>query len=221
MAPCMSCTQRSGLCEFEEPVLGVWRDTSVCLLCHSQHEKCSVTLNWHAACIAAEQGWDCEWVAVQLEEGWRGRVEGRGSRVEGGVGVGQPPMKVGPPQGGRREGAPTTRDKDKWRASPSLEVGPSKQAWGEPAMAGPPGPTVYSPTSGALVEQSVGGSWLVAEAFLQCQAEELERLLVICGEEVHRVGEERDRLWRELDEARKEWDLAHRDKDIAMGTATE
>ncbi|KAG5727058.1 hypothetical protein E4T56_gene20305 [Termitomyces sp. T112] len=75
-------------------------------------------------------------------------------------------------------------------------------------MAGPPGPTVYSLTSGALVEQSAGESWLIAEAFLWRWAEELERLLATHGEEVHRVGEERDGLWRELDEAQKEWDLA-------------
>ncbi|KAG5332548.1 hypothetical protein C0989_006916 [Termitomyces sp. Mn162] len=130
-------------------------------------------------------------------------------------------MKIGPPQGGWREGAPTTRDKGKWKASPSLEVGPSKWAWEEPAMVGPLGPTVYSPTSGALVEQSVGESWSIAKAFLWRRVEELERLLATCGEEVHRVGEERDGFWRELDEAQKEQDLVHRDKDITMGTAIE
>ncbi|KAG5336866.1 hypothetical protein C0989_011721 [Termitomyces sp. Mn162] len=110
-----------------------------------------------------------------------------------------------------REGAPTTRDKGKWRASSSPEVGPSKWAWEELAMAGPLGPMVYSPTSGALVEQSAEGLWSVAEAFLRRQAEELERLLATRGEEVRRVGEERDGLWRELDEARKEWDLCRGD----------
>ncbi|KAG5730302.1 hypothetical protein E4T56_gene10550 [Termitomyces sp. T112] len=221
VALCASCTWQSEQCEFEEPMSGVWQDTSVCLLCCSQHEKCSVTLSWHAACIVAKRGWECEWVAVQLEEGWRGRVSGRGSGVEGGVGTGWPPMKVGPLWGGWREGAPMTHNKGKWRASPSLEAGPSKWAWGELAMVGPLGPMVYSLTSGALVEQSVGGSWLVAKAFLWCQVEELKRLLATCGEEVHRVREERDELWRELDEAQKEWDLALRDKGITVGTAME
>ncbi|KAG5335004.1 hypothetical protein C0989_002590, partial [Termitomyces sp. Mn162] len=168
-----------------------------------------------------KQGWDHEWVAAQLEEGWRGRVSGRGSGVEGGVGAGRPPMKIGPPQGGWREEAPLIRDKGKQRTFPLPEAGPSKWAWGELVMAGPLGPTVYSLTSGALVEQSVGGSWSVAKAFLRRQAEELERLLATRGEEVHRVGEERDGLRRELDEAWKERDLACRDKDIAVGTATE
>ncbi|KAG5349899.1 hypothetical protein C0989_001353 [Termitomyces sp. Mn162] len=221
VALCASCTRRGEQCEFEEPVLGVRWDMSVCLPCCLQHKKCSVTLSWHATCIAAEQGWDHEWVAVQLEEGQRGRVSGRGSGVEGAVGVGWPPMKIGPPWGGRREGAPATRNKSKWRASPLPEVGPSKWAQGELAMAGPPGPTVYSPTSGALVEQSAGGSWSITKAILQRQAEELERLLATCREEVRRVGEERDRFWRELDEAQKERDLAHRNKDIAVGTAME
>ncbi|KAG5718735.1 hypothetical protein E4T56_gene2740 [Termitomyces sp. T112] len=144
-----------------------------------------------------------------------------GQGVEGGVGMGQLPMKVGPPWGGRREGAPTMCNKGKQRVSPSPEVKPSKWAWGEPAMACPLGPMVYFPTSGALVEQSAGGLWLVAKAFLWRQVEELERLLATCGEEVHRVGKERDGLWRELNKAWKEWDLAHRDKDIAVGTTTE
>ncbi|KAG5349950.1 hypothetical protein C0989_001078 [Termitomyces sp. Mn162] len=221
VAPCVSCTRQGEQCKFEEPVLGVRRDTSVCLPCRSQHERCSVTLSWRATCIAAEQGWDREWVAMQLEEGQRGRVSGRGSGVEGGVGAGWPLMKIGPLQGGWREGAPTMHDKGKWRVSPSPEAGPSKQAQGEPAMAGPPGPTVYFLTSGALVEQSAGGLWSVAEPFLQCWAEELERLLATCGEEVCRVGEERDGLRRELDKAWKEWDLTCRDKDIAVGTAME
>ncbi|KAG5730925.1 hypothetical protein E4T56_gene7065 [Termitomyces sp. T112] len=221
VAPCMSCTQRGEQCEFEEPMPGVQQDMSVCLLCHLQHEKCSVTLSWHATCITAEQGWDCEWVIAQLEEGWRGRVLGWSSGVEGGVGVGQPPMKVGPLQGGWREGAPAARDKSKWRASPLPEAGPSKQALEKLAMAGPPGPTVYFLISGALVEQSAGGSWSAAKAFLQCQVEELERLLATLREDACRMGEERDGFQKELDGAQREWDLACRDKDITMGTATE
>ncbi|KAG5719763.1 hypothetical protein E4T56_gene18538 [Termitomyces sp. T112] len=130
-------------------------------------------------------------------------------------------MKIGPPRGGQREGAPAMRDKSKRRASPLPKAGPSKRAWGEPALAGPPSPTVYSPTSGTLVEPSMGGSWSIVEAFLQRRAEELERLLATRREEVHRVGEERDGFQRELDEARKEQDLACRDKDIAVGTAME
>ncbi|KAG5729764.1 hypothetical protein E4T56_gene915 [Termitomyces sp. T112] len=176
VALCASCTWQGEQCKFEEPIMGVRRDMSVCLLYHSQHEKCSVTLSWHAACIAAEQGWDCKWVATQLEEGRRGRVSGRGFGVEGGVGAGQPPMKVGPLQGGQREGPPTMHNKGKWRASPLLEVGPSKQAQEELAMTGPLGSMVYSLTSGALVKQSAEGSWSVAKAFLQHRVEELERM---------------------------------------------
>ncbi|KAG5348672.1 hypothetical protein C0989_009030 [Termitomyces sp. Mn162] len=156
------------------------------------HEKCSVTLSWRAICIAAEQGWDRGWVAAQLEEGRKGRVSGRGSGAGEGERVSVPVMKVGPPRGGQREGAPSTQGKGKWRASPSPEAGPSKRAWGEQVMGGPPGSVVYSPTSGAPVEPSADRSWSVAEAYLRRQVEGLERLLVACKEEIQGVQEERD-----------------------------
>ncbi|KAG5332551.1 hypothetical protein C0989_006879 [Termitomyces sp. Mn162] len=101
-------------------------------------------------------------------------------------------MSVGPPQGGRRERAPSMQEKGKWRASPSPEAGPSKQARGEQVMGGPPGSVVYSPTSRAPVEQSADRSWSVAEAYLQRQVEGLEQLLVACEEEIQGVQEERD-----------------------------
>ncbi|KAG5332837.1 hypothetical protein C0989_006461 [Termitomyces sp. Mn162] len=197
---CASCTQQGEQCEFEVPASGVQRDMLVCLPCRSRHEKCSVTLSWHATCVAAEQGWDRDWVAAQLKEGQKGRVSGRGSGAGEGEWVSAPAMKVGPPRGGRREGAPSMQEKGKRRASPSPE-------------AGPPGSAVYSPTSGAPVEQSADRSWSVAEAFLRRQVESLERLLV--------AHEERDRARRELDGVWRERDLAWKDKDIAVGTAAE
>ncbi|KNZ81040.1 hypothetical protein J132_03029 [Termitomyces sp. J132] len=69
-------------------------------------------------------------------------------------------------------------------------------------MGGPPGSAVYSPTSGAPVEQSTDRSWSVAEAYLQRRVESLERLLAACKEEIQR-------------------DLAQKDKDVAVGTAAE
>ncbi|KNZ72556.1 hypothetical protein J132_02714 [Termitomyces sp. J132] len=130
-------------------------------------------------------------------------------------------MKVGPPWGGRREGAPSRQEKGKRRASPSPEAGPSKRARGEQVMGGPPGSAVYSPTSGAPVEQSADGSWLVAEAYLQRRVEGLERLLVTCKEEIQEVWEERDGARQELDGVQREQDLARKDKDVAVGTAAE
>ncbi|KAG5349442.1 hypothetical protein C0989_003929, partial [Termitomyces sp. Mn162] len=185
------------------------------------HKKCSITLSWRAICITAEQGWDQGWVAAQLEEGRKGRVSGRGSGAEEGERVSVPAMKVGPPRGGQREGAPSTQEKGKWRASPSPEAGPSKWAWGKQVMGGPPGSTVYSPTSGAPVEQSADRSWSVAEAYLRHWVESLERLLVAREEEIQGVWEERDRARWELDGVWREQDLAWKDKDVAVGTATE
>ncbi|KNZ77491.1 hypothetical protein J132_05286 [Termitomyces sp. J132] len=111
-------------------------------------------------------------------------------------------MKVGPPRGGRKEGAPSRQEKGKRRASPSPKAGPSKRARGEQVMGGPPGSAVYSPTSGAPVEQSADRSWSVAEAYLRRRVEGLERLLVVCEEEI-------------------QGDLARKDKDVAVGTAAE
>ncbi|KAG5735419.1 hypothetical protein E4T56_gene12786 [Termitomyces sp. T112] len=201
-APCASCTQQGEQCEFEETASGVRRDTSVCLPCRSQHEKCSITL-------------------TQLEEGRKGRVLGRGSGAGEGEQVSAPAMKVGLPWGGRREGAPSTQEKGKQRVSPSPEVGPSKRAQGEQVMGGPPGSAVYSPTSGAPVEQSADRLWLVAEAYLRRQVESLERLLVAREEEIQGVWEERDGARQELDGVWRERDLAQKDKDVAVGTAME
>ncbi|KAG5725715.1 hypothetical protein E4T56_gene7330 [Termitomyces sp. T112] len=208
-APCASCTRRGEQCEFEEPASGVRRDTSVCLPCRLWHEKCSVTLSWRAVCVAAEQGWDQGWVAAQLEEGWKGRVSGRGSGAGEGERVSAPVMKVGPPRGGRKEGAPSRQEKGKQRASPSPKAGPSKRAWGEQVMGGPPGST------------SADRLWLVAEAYLRCRVEGLERLLVAHEEEIQGVREERDGARWELDGVWRERDLAQKDKDVAVGTAVE
>ncbi|KAG5348704.1 hypothetical protein C0989_008842, partial [Termitomyces sp. Mn162] len=128
---------------------------------------------------------------------------------------------VGPLRGGRREGAHSTQEKGKQRASPSPEVGPSKRAWGKQVMGGPPGSAVYSPTSGAPIEQSTDRSWLVAEAYLRHQVESLEWLLVAHEEEIQGVWEERDGARQELDGVQRERDLARKDKDVAIGTATE
>ncbi|KNZ73586.1 hypothetical protein J132_01395 [Termitomyces sp. J132] len=130
-------------------------------------------------------------------------------------------MKVGPLRGGRREGAPSMQEKGKQRASPSPEAGPSKQAQGEQVMGGPPGSAVYSPMSRAPIEQSADRLWSVAEAYLRHWVEGLERLLVVCKEEIQGVREERDGARRELDRVRRERDLAQKNKDIAVGTATE
>ncbi|KNZ72620.1 hypothetical protein J132_02213 [Termitomyces sp. J132] len=130
-------------------------------------------------------------------------------------------MKVGPLQGGQREGAPSTQEKGKWRASPSPEVGPSKRAQGKQVMGGPPGSAVYSPTSGAPIEQFADGSWSVAEAYLWRRVEGLERLLVACEEEIQGVREERDGARQELDGVWREWDLVQKDKDVAVRTAAE
>ncbi|KNZ76982.1 hypothetical protein J132_10328 [Termitomyces sp. J132] len=86
-------------------------------------------------------------------------------------------------------------------------------------MGGPPGSVVYSPTSGAPVEQSTDRSWSVAEAYLRHWVESLEQLLVARKEEIQGVWEERDGAQWELDGVWREQDLVRKDKDITVGTA--
>ncbi|KAG5348722.1 hypothetical protein C0989_008648, partial [Termitomyces sp. Mn162] len=92
-------------------------------LMHSPHEKCLISLEWQAACIAIEQGWDEDWVQSQLGEAQKTRMLGE---VSAGRSVGQ----VEPPQGGWREEASSAADHGKQRASLPSGAGPSKRPWG-------------------------------------------------------------------------------------------
>ncbi|KAG5732250.1 hypothetical protein E4T56_gene11469 [Termitomyces sp. T112] len=122
-APCVLCAQRSEACIFDVPSMGLQHDTSICLPCCVSHEKCSISLEWQAACIAAEQGWDEDWVQSQL-----GKVQK--TWMLGEVSVGQSAGQVGPLQSGQREGASLAADCGKQRASLLLGVGPSKRPRG-------------------------------------------------------------------------------------------
>ncbi|KNZ79577.1 hypothetical protein J132_09166 [Termitomyces sp. J132] len=84
------------------------------------HKKCLISLEWQAACVAAEQGWDEDWVWGQLGKARKTWVSGEGS-------MGRSVGKMGPPQGGWREGASLAADHGKWRAFPPSGVGPSKR----------------------------------------------------------------------------------------------
>ncbi|KAG5723657.1 hypothetical protein E4T56_gene20231 [Termitomyces sp. T112] len=118
-APCVLCAWRSKACVFDAPSMGLQHDTSVCLPCRASHKKCLILLEWQAACIAAEQGWDKDWVQSQLGKA-------RKTRMLGEVSAGQ----VGLPQGGRREGVSSAADHGKQRASLPSGVGPSKRLQG-------------------------------------------------------------------------------------------
>ncbi|KAG5728198.1 hypothetical protein E4T56_gene19098 [Termitomyces sp. T112] len=109
--------------------MGLRHDTSVCLLCRVSHEKYSISLEWQAACVATEQGWDKDWVWSQLGEAQKTWMLGKGS-------VGQSAEQVGPLQNGQREGASLTADRGKQRASLLSGVGPSKRPRGHEPMAG-------------------------------------------------------------------------------------
>ncbi|KAG5727074.1 hypothetical protein E4T56_gene20316 [Termitomyces sp. T112] len=122
-APCVFCAWQGEACVFDAPSVGLRRDTSVCLLCRANHEKCLILLEWRAVCVAVEQGWGKDWVWSQLGKVQRTRTLGEAS-------LGRSAGQVGPPWGGWREGASSAADRGKRRASPPLGVGPSKRLQG-------------------------------------------------------------------------------------------
>ncbi|KAG5335182.1 hypothetical protein C0989_001987 [Termitomyces sp. Mn162] len=147
-ALCALCAWWSEACVFDAPSMGLRCDTSVCLPCHVSYEKCLILLEWQAVCIAAEQGWDEDWVRSQLGKVQKTWVSGEGS-TEWSVG------QVGPLRGGWREGASSAADHGKWRASSLSEAGLSKRPQGHELMAGPSGFHIYSPTPGRTLRMGV------------------------------------------------------------------
>ncbi|KAG5723254.1 hypothetical protein E4T56_gene255 [Termitomyces sp. T112] len=147
-ALCALCAWWSEACVFDAPSMGLRCDTSVCLPCHVSYEKCLILLEWQAVCIAAEQGWDEDWVRSQLGKVQKTWVSGEGS-TEWSVG------QVGPLWSGWREGASSAADHEKWRASSLSEAGLSKRPQGHELMAGPSGFHIYSPTPGRTLRMGV------------------------------------------------------------------
>lgn len=94
---CLHCARQMVLCLFEALGLSSCQDTSVCEVCHLNHERCSVLMLWRAQCMSQEQGWplggitwrmgvkEQEWV-VELEGGPEAvSAEGSGGEPEGGL----------------------------------------------------------------------------------------------------------------------------------------
>ncbi|KAG5348918.1 hypothetical protein C0989_007160, partial [Termitomyces sp. Mn162] len=192
-APCVFCAWQGEACIFDVPSMGLQHDTSICLLCCASHEKCSILLEWQAACIAAEQGWDKNWVRSQLGEVWKTWVLGEES-------TGRSVEQVGPPWGGQREGASSVADRGKRRASPPLEVGPSMRPWGHEPMAGPSRFHVYSPTLGVPLGQASSSPEplpSITEVFLCKQVEVLMAALTAWERELLWVREDQDTVQAE------------------------
>ncbi|KAG5348784.1 hypothetical protein C0989_008260, partial [Termitomyces sp. Mn162] len=153
-----------------------------------RHEKCSILLEWQAACIAVEQGWDKDWVWSQLGEA-------RKTQMSGEVSMGQSAGQVGPPWSGWREGAPLVADHGKRRASPPLGAGPSKRPWGYKPMAGLPGFHIHSPTPDAALGQASSSPEpppSITEIFLRKWVEVLTVALSTWEGELQWAREDRD-----------------------------
>ncbi|KAG5337028.1 hypothetical protein C0989_011116 [Termitomyces sp. Mn162] len=196
-ALCVLCARQGEACMFDAPSVSSQHDTSVCLPCHVSHEKCSILLEWQAACIAAEQEWDKDWVRSQLGKAWKTQVSGEGS-------AGQ----VGPPRGGRRDGAPSAVDCGKWRASLPLGAGPSKRLQGHEPMVGPLEFHIYSPTPDTALERASSSPEpppLITEVFLCKWVEVLMAALTAWEGELRRVREDQDAAWAEKEALEQVW----------------
>ncbi|KAG5332711.1 hypothetical protein C0989_006581 [Termitomyces sp. Mn162] len=205
-APCVLCMQRGKACVFDAPSMGSQHDTSVCLPCCVSHKKCSILLEWQAACVAAEQEWDKDWVWSQLGKAQKTQISGE-------VSVGQSAGQVGPPQGGQREGASSAADHGKQRASPPLGVGPSKRPQGYKPMAGPPGSHVHFSTPDAALgwaSTSLELLPLIMKVFLHKQVEVLMAALTAQEGEFQQAREDQDVAWAEKEALEWAWNTSVR-----------
>ncbi|KAG5730089.1 hypothetical protein E4T56_gene1852 [Termitomyces sp. T112] len=185
-APCVLCVQRGKACIFNAPSVGSWHDTS------------------QAACIAAEQGWDEDWVQSQLGKAWRTRTSGEAS-------LGRSAEQVGPPQGGQREGASSAADHEKRRASLLSGVGPSKRPRGYKLMAGFPGFHVHSPTPDMALgwaSSSPEPPPSITEVFLCKQVEVLTAALTAREGELQQAREDRDAARAEKEALEWAWNTS-------------
>ncbi|KAG6877645.1 hypothetical protein C0992_009589 [Termitomyces sp. T32_za158] len=66
---CHYCRQRNVDCVFEELQEDSRRDLAVCEACRGKHEACSVARLWRSCCVAAEQGWELDWVWDRVGKG--------------------------------------------------------------------------------------------------------------------------------------------------------
>ncbi|KAG5732236.1 hypothetical protein E4T56_gene11475 [Termitomyces sp. T112] len=172
-APCVLCEQRGEACIFDAPSMGLRHDTSICLLYRMSHEKCSISLEWQAACVAVEQGWDKDWVQSQLGKAQKTQMLGE-------VSVGWSAGQVRPLWGGRREGASSAADCGKQRASPPSGVGSSKRPRGRSLVTGIKFSGAPTFDHGGLPSQAgggannsadgVGGGALMGKGELRCGA---------------------------------------------------
>ncbi|KAG5348516.1 hypothetical protein C0989_010211, partial [Termitomyces sp. Mn162] len=168
------------------------------------HEKCSISLEWRVVCVAAEQGWDEDWVRSQLGKVWRTQTSGE---VSSGRSVGQ----VGPPQGGQKEEVSSAADCGKQRASLLSGVGPSRRLRGYKPMAGFPGFHVHSPTLDAALGQassSLEPPPSITKVFLCKRVEVLTAALMAQEGELRRAREDQDMAWVEKEALEWAWNTS-------------
>ncbi|KAG5717927.1 hypothetical protein E4T56_gene1701 [Termitomyces sp. T112] len=188
-ASCVLCVQWGEACVFDAPSMGLWHDTSVCLLCHASYKKCSILLEWRAVCVAMEQRWDKDWVWSQLGKVQKTRMLGE------------------------REGASSAADHGKQRASLPLGAGPSKRPQGYEPIVGPLEFHVHSPTPNIALgwaSSSLEPSPLIMEVILCKWVEVLMAALMAWKGELQWVREDRDVVQAEKEALEQVWNTSVR-----------
>ncbi|KAG6871205.1 hypothetical protein C0992_011512, partial [Termitomyces sp. T32_za158] len=174
-------------CVFEGLQEGSQHNSAICEACQEKHKGCLVACLWQACCVAAEQGWDIDWMWRKMGKGLRPQV----MEVPGGG-----PMAV--------EGiatpvsTPCSRpDEGKRKAVLELEV-PKRVHWQlspvPPAFEGGPlGSNVFSLGSGHLLPS-----------------------ITICQGVLEILHAEAGRLWAEVEVLHKEARVARQEHDKAV-----
>ncbi|KAG6882284.1 hypothetical protein C0992_012229, partial [Termitomyces sp. T32_za158] len=188
-------------CAFKGPQAGSRRDSAVCEACRVNHEGCSVARLWRVCCVAAEQGWDLDWVWRRTGKGVRPQVVevpgGGPTAVEGTpTPVGTPRLR--PDKGKRKavsESEAPRRVRRRLSPAPSVFEG------------GPSGSHVFSPGSGHPLP-----SITICQGPPEILRAEVRRL----REEVEGLREEARVARRERDEAAQARDTLLRDRNASL-----
>ncbi|KAG6883029.1 hypothetical protein C0992_009960, partial [Termitomyces sp. T32_za158] len=188
-------------CAFEGPQAGSRRNSAVCEACQVNHKGCSVARLWRVCCVAAEQGWDLDWVWRRTGKGVRPQVVevlgGGPTAVEG------TPTPVGTPR--------LRPDKGKRKAVSESEAPRRVRRWLSPAPpvfeGGPLGSHVFSPGSGRPLPLIT-----ICQGPPEISRAEVCRL----WEEVKGLQEEAQVARQERDEAAQARDTLLRDRDASL-----
>ncbi|KAG6886622.1 hypothetical protein C0992_003144, partial [Termitomyces sp. T32_za158] len=209
--PCHYCRRRNVDCVFEEPQEDSRRDSAVCEACRGKHEACSVARLWRSCCVAAEQGWELDWV---WDRAGKGGVRPPVVEVPGGgpTAVGSMVTPVSTPRSRPDKGKRKAASESKVPRRVRRRLSPPPPAF----EAGPSGSHVFSPGSGRLLPSIMvcQGPPEILRAEVRRLRQEVEGLrqeVRVVRQEHDEVVRARDALVRDRDASFKRWEAQDRE----------